>query len=109
MLILRRLAVWVLETSVEALLLGILLAFRLGFDRHALMRDSLIYSVDVAVFFFTTGYLVTTLVARALWRGQRIARWYPVVASVLFFIHFEIMNRSWGWVFAPADMRVILG
>ena len=106
MVILKRLAVWFLETSTEIVLMAVLLTFLFGFDQHALIRDSLIYSFDVTVLSFTTGYLATTLVARALWRGKLIW-WYPVIASTLFLIHFEIMNRSFGWVFESRDMQVI--
>jgi hypothetical protein len=49
-----------------------------------------------------TGYLLSTAVVRALWRGQTL--WsYPAVAAVLFFIHFEIMNFGVGGAYEPKD------
>ena len=102
MLILKRLCVWFVETVTEALLLGIVLAVLLGHDQNAFVKDVLIYSTAISYMFLVTGYLLSTAVVRALWRGQTL--WsYPAIATALFFIHFEIMNVGVEGAFHPKD------
>ena len=102
MLILKRLCVWFVETVIEALLLGIVLAVLLGHDQNAFLKDVLIFSTAISYMFFVTGYLLSTAVVRALWRGQ--ALWpYPAIATALFLIHFEIMNVGVGGAFQLKD------
>ncbi len=101
MLTLKRLSVWFFETSSEVLLLGLFLALLLGHNRPFLKELSL-YSSGVLLVFFTTGYLLTTIIVRAFWRSW--ALWsYPAVATILFQIHFQIMNVRLGGAFAPSD------
>lgn len=102
MLTIKRLAVWFLETSSELLLLGLVLAILLGYDQHAFLRGLLRYAAGILLLFITTGYLLTTIVARTLWRGRTL--WsYPAVATALFLIHFEIMNIAVHGAFEPSD------
>ena len=102
MLTLKRLCVWFVETVTEALLLGIVLAVLLRHDQNALIKDVLIYASGVGLLFFTSGYLLSTVLVRALWRGLTL--WsYPAIATVLFLIHFEIMNVGVGGAFEPKD------
>ena len=98
----KRLFVWFIETALEVLLLGVVLAVLLGHDHNAFIKDAMIYSSGITLLFFTTGYLLSTIVVRALWKGQ-ILWLYPVAATVLFFIHFEIMNVGVGGAFQPSD------
>lgn len=101
MLILRPLAVWLIETSSEVLILGLILTLLLGHDPYAFLKGLLIYSSGVILLFLSTGYVFTTIVARAVWRGRRL--WsYPAFATLLFFIHFEIMNVGLGGAFEPS-------
>jgi hypothetical protein len=94
--------VWFLETVMEALLLGIALTVLLGHDQNALIKDVLIYSSGVGLFFLTTGYVLSTVLVRALWRSMTL--WsYSTIATVLFLIHFEIMNVGVGGAFGPKD------
>ena len=98
----KRIAVWFIETCLEVLLLGLMLTLSLGHDQHAFLKDLLLYCSGVSLLFFSTGYLLTTIVVRAVWKGRR--SWlYPAVATALFFIHFEIMNVGVRGAFAPAD------
>ncbi len=98
----KRVVVWFIETLSEILLLGIVLALLLGHDPGAFFKDLSAYSSGVALLFFTTGYLFTTLLVRAIWNGQ--ALWiYPTIATGLYFLHFEIMNVSLHGAFAPPD------
>ena len=100
MLILKRLAVWLLETSVEALLLGLLLIALFGYDQHASGKDLLILASGIVFMFIATGYLLSTALLRAFWRGQTL--WsYPATATVLFSVHFEILNVGIGGAFDP--------
>ena len=106
MLILKRLGVWFLETSLEDALLGVILVSLFGCDQHAYGRCLAVNFVWIGTMFFSTGYLLTTGIARAIWRGQGM--WiYSVVATVLFFIHFEILDYEAGGVFDPAKRSVI--
>lgn len=101
MLILKRLAIWLIETSLEALLLAVVLVCLLGDDQHKYAKDLSVSFVWIGTMFFSTGYLFTTAIARAVWRGATV-RLYPVVAVVLFLVHFEILNYSAGGIF---DLR----
>ena len=89
MRIVKHLAVWLLETSLEVLLMGLALIALLGHDQHAFVRSLLAYATGIVLFSFTTGYLLTTVVARTAWRGQK---WwsYSAIAVALFLIHSEI-------------------
>lgn len=98
----KRLLVWFIETISEVLLLGVVLALVLGHDSNEFIKDMGVYASGVTLMFFTTGYLLSTVVVRALWRGQS-RRFYPVVALVLFFMHFEILNLGAGGAFQPSD------
>lgn len=97
----KRIAVWFIETASEVLLLGLVLTLLLGHDQHAFLKDGLIYSSGISLLFFSTGYLLTTIVARAALKGR--GWWlYPAIATSLFFIHFEIMNVSLRGAFEPS-------
>jgi len=89
MLILKRLAVWLAETSLEVLLLGLALITLFGHDQHAFGRSLVAYASGLVLVSFTTGYLLTTAVARGFWRGQM---WwsYSAIAVALFLVHSEI-------------------
>jgi hypothetical protein len=89
MLILKRLAVWFVETSLEALLLGLALIGLFGYDQHAFGRSIGLYVSGIVLLSFTTGYLLTTAVARGTWRGQK---WwsYSAIAVALFLVHSQI-------------------
>ena len=101
-LIAKRLVVWFVETSSVALLLGLVLAVLLGYDQHAFLKDVSIYAAGIALLFLSTGYLLTTIVVRTLWRGRPL--WsYSAIATALFLFHFEIMNVSLGGAFDPSD------
>jgi hypothetical protein len=92
---LKRLLVWFLETSLEGALLAVVLVSLFGCDQHAYGRCLAVNFVWIGTMFFSTGYLLSTGIARAIWRGRGM--WiYSVVATVLFFIHFEILNYAAG-------------
>ena len=102
MLILKRLTIWLFETSCEVILLGLFLTIFLGFDKHDFGKDLLTYIAGIILLSITTWYLLTTAVARALWAGQR--PWpYPVIATTLFLIHFEIFNVGIRGAFDPQE------
>ena len=106
MLILKRLAVWLGETSAEVLLLGLALIALFGHDQHAVGRSLLAYySTGLVLFSFTTGYLFTTAIARGIWRGG--AWWsYSAVAVVLYLIHSEIFFVLSGGSTRPEQFSV---
>lgn len=106
MLILKRLIVWFVETSLEAALLGVLLISLFGHDQHAYFKNLAVLFVSIVAMFFSTGYLFSTGIVRALWQ-PRAAWLYPVVATVLFLIHFEILNHAAGGAFDPTKRFLI--
>ena len=85
----KRLVVWLVETSFEVLVLGLALIVLFGHDQHAFFRSLVAYATGIILFSFTTGYLLTTAVARGAWRGQQ---WwsYSTIAVGLFLVHSEI-------------------
>jgi len=101
-LMVKRITVSFIEVASEALLLGFVLAVILGYDEHAFIKDVLIYAGMIFMMFFTTGYVFTTAIVRAFWKGQKL--WsYPVIAIALFLLHFEILNVGIGVAFEPKD------
>ena len=105
-LVLKRVAVWCVETSSEVVLLSLVLTVLFGHDANAFFKDLAIYSSGIIMLFVTTGYVLSTIVVRTAWGGR--ALWpYPAIATVLFFIHFEIMNAVLGGAFEPpARVRI---
>src|SRR3954452_5495606 len=89
MLILKRLVVWFVETSSEAVLLGLALIGFFGYDQHAFGRSFGLYVSGILLVTFTTGYLLTTAIARGAWIARQ---WwsYSAVAVALFLVHSQI-------------------
>jgi hypothetical protein len=97
-LILKRLAVWLLESLPEAFLLGgLLLALSLLGDGTLslsnfvhLLPGAWALAFGVASVLFLHGYYLTTGLFGAVWRSGRI--WvYPAIAAILFDIHTHIV------------------
>ena len=89
LMVVKRLTVWLLETSMGILLLGLLLIVLFGHDQHAFGRDLLAYLGAIVAMAFSTGYLLSTAVSRAFWRGRTL--WsYPTLATLLFVIHSQL-------------------
>lgn len=93
----KRLTTWLLEIVFEILFLGVFLALS-GHDPNEFITAVFGYGAGILMMFFATGYLFTTMIARALWKGKSL--WlYPCAAVVLFFFHFEIMSIAVGGAF----------
>jgi hypothetical protein len=104
--LIKRLMVWFFETVLEASLLSVVLLGLSGYTRGTLLKDLTVGFVWITTMFFSTLYLFTTAIARAVWRGGRV--WvYPVIALALFFVHFEILNQAAGGIFKLPDRVVI--
>jgi|ERR1700690_1153200 len=89
MLVLRRLTIWLLETFLELWALGLTLICLFGYDQHAFGKSLGLYVSGLALVSLTTGYLLTTAIARGAWKGQRL--WsYSAVATVLFLVHSQV-------------------
>lgn len=95
MLILKRLAVWLLETSCEALLLGLFLIILSGTDQLGFAKDLLAAFVwTVVLLFWGSGYLLTTAIFGLVWRSRRL--WlYPAIAAALFITHVQFFATGW--------------
>jgi hypothetical protein len=106
MLVVKRLTIWLLEIILETALLGVVLVNLFGCDLHAYVKCLAVNFVWIGTLFFSTGYLFSTGVARAIWRGRNV--WiYPMIATALFFVHFEILNYAAGGAFDLAKRSVI--
>ena len=98
----KRLLLWLLEVVLQALLMGSLMVLMFGHDPQALIKDLAIYSLAVSYMFFMTGFVLTSFIARvALFR--RTAGFYSLLCTLLFILHFELLNISIGGAFAPSD------
>ena len=100
MLIQKRITVWLVETASEAFLVSVLLivlSTSYGPSQQGLIRDLGTGFFGTLLFFFTTGYLLTTAIADALWRNKKI--WvYPFIVSILFSVHLQIFFLvTGGW------------
>ena len=102
---LKRLLIWLVESCCEATLPGALLFIlaHIAFRGENLREDGLVHglvvlSVAVAMMFFSTGYLLTTIIAR-LWLKPENTMLYPCIAAALYMIHFEILNFAAGGAF----------
>lgn len=105
-LISKRLFIWLLETSFEALLLTLFLTVFAGIDRGDLAKELAVFAGGITLIFFTSGYLLTTVIFRAFWKNSRF--WtYPGIAAMLFLIHFEIVNLEAGGFFSAGDRLVV--
>ena len=104
-MLLKRLLVWFLETLLEATLLAVVLISLFGCDQ-GYVKCLTVNVVWIGTMFFSTGYLLSTIVARAIWLGRSL--WiYSVIATVLFSIHFEILNYVAGGAFALPQRWVV--
>jgi hypothetical protein len=106
MQIVKRLVVWFAETSSEALLIGVVLICLSGDNWHAYGRDLAVSFVWISLMFFSTGYLLTTGIARAVWQPQQTGL-NSIVATALFYIHFEILNHAARGIFDPPERVVV--
>lgn len=98
----KRLAIWAAEIILQAVLVGLLLIGLFGYEPHDFGRDLLGLTGLILIMFFMTGYLATTAISRAVWRGRK--PWlYSIIASALFLIHFEVLNISVGGAYEPRD------
>ncbi len=96
----ERLTTWALEITFEIVLLAVFLAL-LAHDPNEFMKAVFGHGAGILMMFFVTGYLFTTIIARALWNGKRL--WsYPCTAVILFVFHFEILSMAVGGAFDTA-------
>ena len=85
-----RLSAWLAEMLVESLLF-IIVAIVMSHAGHPTTRDIAALMIAALTCFVILGYAVTTLVLRLALRGRWL-RVYPIIAPLLFLLHFEIMN-----------------
>src|SRR5262245_60531420 len=100
MLILRRLAVWLIETVAEAVLLSLFMNMWSGFsdpvERGYLFQLFMSAWAILTVFMLGSGYLITTAILRIAWKSQRL--WaYSAVSAVLVLAHLQISFLDSGW------------
>jgi uncharacterized membrane protein len=72
-----------------AILLGLFLVVWIGPDKDGFARGLRLFVSGIILLSFTTGYDLTTMVFRVVWKRQRLP-WYPIVATLLFFVHAQI-------------------
>jgi hypothetical protein len=90
MLMLRRLAVWLLERLLEVGLLGALLGYLFVPNFTGSFSVVWVSAVGVGFVLFVHGYYVTTAFSGVVWRS---AKWwlYPAITAALFVIHSHII------------------
>lgn len=93
---LRRLAVWLIETCCQAVLMMLLVMILSGrSEQRTIVEDlSLAFFGTVIVFMIGSGYLLTTAVSRVFL--SRNNPWvYPPFAAVLFVAHEQFLFSGW--------------
>jgi hypothetical protein len=110
---LKRFLIWLVESSSEAVLTGTLLLIVAHIEfrgqnlrNHRPVHDLLAMSVAVTMMFFSTGYLLTTIIGRLFLKPERKLL-YPSIASTLYVIHFEILSVATGGAFEPWERWII--
>jgi hypothetical protein len=97
LMILKRLAVWLIETACEALALSVLLIILSGRSENRSLADDLLLGLwgTALVFMVGSGYLLTTAILGVLWRSPN--PWvYPAIAAALFMAHVQLFATGWG-------------
>jgi hypothetical protein len=69
------------------MLLGTALIGLFGYDQHAFGKSFGLAVSGILLLSFTTGYLLTTAIARGAWKAQR---WWSYSAVALFLVHSQI-------------------
>jgi hypothetical protein len=83
---LKRLTVWFVETLCGALLLGLFSAILMGPTDYGFARSFSFFTGGVILISSMTGYALTTLICRLVWKRQKVM-WYPQIAASLSIIH----------------------
>ena len=87
---------WLIELHVIALFFAFALLVLGGtISGHfalADVRDAFAFTLGILSFFWLFGFAEATLIARITLSG-RLVTVYPILASVIFCVHLEIMNR----------------
>ena len=101
----KRLAIWLFETSLEVVLLALALVALFGHNPHMVGRSLIGYAAGLALVSFTTGYLLTTAIARSVWKGR--SWWvYSVISIALFLVHSEIFFVASGGSTRPEQFSM---
>ncbi|MGH9754515.1 MAG: hypothetical protein ACREA2_17185 [Blastocatellia bacterium] len=93
MLILKRLAVWLIETAAEAVLLSLFMNMWWGYSdpvNRGFLFQLFGWALTIlTVFMLGSGYLITTAILRIAWKSQRL--WtYSAASAVLVLVHLQI-------------------
>src|SRR5690349_11954343 len=100
--VLKRLTVWLFEMALQALTLDLIfIASHWSKDDNFGKDLAFLFQMTILLF-FTTGYLFSTAIVRAMWRGRGVW-WHPIILAALFLVHFESLNIRAGGAFEPPD------
>jgi hypothetical protein len=87
---------WLIELHVIAVVYAfVLLALDREISGHlafADVRDAFAFTLGILSFFWIFGFGEVTLIARMALSGRLVAL-YPILASLIFLAHLEVMNR----------------
>lgn len=100
--VLKRLAIWLFEMALQALMLGLFFIASHWPDEDAFGKDLLFFFQTAILLFFTTGYVFSTAILRAIWKDRGVW-WRPTITAALFLVHFEILNVRAGGAFEPSE------
>lgn len=94
-LIVKRLAVWALETIGAAVLIAVALTLRLWTGHSSTFNDlRLMFGLVFVLIMMATGYLLTVLLFGVVWRST-IPWVYPMIAAVAFVLHTQFFIDGW--------------
>ncbi|MGE0887064.1 MAG: hypothetical protein AB7P14_26375 [Blastocatellales bacterium] len=99
MLILKRLAVWLIETAVEAVLLSLFTVVWWGYSdpvNRGFLFQLFIWAWGIfTIFMLGSGYLLTTAILRVFWKSERL--WtYSAASAALVLLHLQIFSLLTG-------------
>lgn len=96
MTVLRRLAVWLIETCCEAILLMLMILVTSAPSAQRTIVDDvpLAFFGTVIVFMIGSGYWLTTALGR-LFLSSRNLCVYPTISAVLFIVHEQFLFSGW--------------
>lgn len=94
--ILKRLAVWLLETLAAAILITVFLAiiWRKPGQTRFLEDLRLMFGLTFVLIMVATGYLLTMALVGVVWRSA-IPWVYPMIAATLFILHVQFFVDGW--------------
>lgn len=105
MIKLQRLAFWLVEMISQSLILALYMIFIVpGNGSRVTINDIVSIAAINVLYFFITGYAITTAIARIFW-GDHPSWSYPAFSAFLFLVHVEAFIWTTGGNFIDRHLR----